>query len=427
MGYTISEKILGKHAGKKVKAGDVAVCKIDFCFSQDGTSELVIDSFYAFHKARVFDKRKFGIVIDHSTPSPRQAISNIHQKLRKFAQKHKTMLFDVGCGVCHQVIPEAGVALPGNLVVGADSHTCTYGALNAFSCGLGSTDIAMALATGKNWFRVPETIKVVLKGTLPRGVYAKDIILHIIGKLTANGATYMAIEFSGSVVDKLSMDGRFTISNMGIEMGAKAALFCADKKTENWIKANTQKKKINPVFPDKDALYKKVLEFDVSTLTPQIAKPHTVDNVVSVNKIKSTKVNVAYLGTCTNGRLEDLQQAVQILKGKKVHSGVRLIVAPASKSIYLQATKLGLLEVLVVSGAVILPPGCGPCVGTHAGVPADGEVVISTANRNFKGRMGNPSAFIYLGSAATIAASALEGKIADPRKYFKNKSQKASK
>jgi len=417
MGYTIAEKILSRHCGKKVKAGDVAVCDIDFCFSQDGTSELVIDSFHSLGKKKVLNPRKFGIVIDHSTPSPKQAISNIHQKLRQFTRKQGTILFDVGCGVCHQVVPEAGLVLPGNLVVGADSHTCTYGALGAFSCGLGSTDIAIVLASGKNWFRVPETIKIILKGKTPHGVTAKDIILHIIGKLGANGCTYKSVEFYGPVVDKLSMDGRFTISNMVVEMGAKCGIFPVDKKTIQWIRKHSRKK-FKALSADKDAGYKQVREFNISKLSPQVAKPHTVDNVVSVKNVQGISIDVAYLGTCTNGRLEDLSSAAKILRKKHVKPGVNFLVAPASRKIYLQAAQAGILETLSRSGAVILPAGCGPCVGTHAGVPADGQNAISTANRNFKGRMGNPKAFIYLASPITVAASAIEGKITDPRKYL---------
>ena len=417
MGYTIAERILSQHSHKKVKAGDVAICNIDFCFSQDGTSELVIDSFHSLGKRSVFNKRKFGIVIDHSAPSPRGDISNIHQKLRRFSREQGVFLFDVGCGICHQVIPEAGLVLPGNLVVGADSHTCTYGALNAFACGLGSTDVAMVLATGKNWFRVPKTVKIIVKGKLSKAVTAKDIILHIIGKLGANGCTYMATEFAGNVIDSLSMEGRFTISNMVVEMGAKCGFFSVDPKTLSWLKGRT-KRKFTPVCADKDAAYKEVKEFDISSLSPQIAMPHSVDNVVDIEEVLGTRIDLAFLGTCTNGRLEDLIQAAAILKGKSLKSDVTFVVGSASKEIYFQAAKMGILELLSRAGAVVLPPGCGPCVGTHAGIPADGQTVISTANRNFKGRMGNPRASIFLASPATVAASAIEGKIADPRKYL---------
>jgi len=418
MGYTIAEKILSKHSHKKVKAGDIAVCDIDFCFGQDGTSELVIDSFRSLGKKKVFNRHRFGIVIDHSAPSPSESISNIHQKLRGFSREQDSLLFDIGCGVCHQVIPEAGLVLPGNLVVGADSHTCTYGALNAFACGLGSTDIAIILAGGKNWFRVPETVKIIVKGKLSPGLTAKDIILYIIGQLGANGCTYKAVEFAGPAIDRLSLDGRFTISNMVVEMGAKCALFVADEKTLRWVKQRT-KRKIKTVVADRDADYEEIREFDISKLSPQLAKPHTVDNVVNIGNVLGTKIDLAYLGTCTNGRLEDLKQAAQILKGKSVHPGVRFVVAPASKEVYLQAAKSGILEVLARSGAVILSAGCGPCVGTHAGIPADGQVVISTANRNFKGRMGNPKASIFLASPLTLAATVVQGKIADPRKHLK--------
>ncbi len=416
MGYTIAEKILSQHSHKRVKAGEVAICDIDFCFSQDGTSELVIDSFRSLGRKRILNKQKFCITIDHSAPSPRQSISNIHQKLRKFSREQGTLLFDAGCGVSHQVIPEAGFVLPGDLVIGADSHTCTYGALNAFACGLGSTDIAVVLASGKNWFRVPQTFKIIVKGKLPQGITAKDIILYIIGRLGANGCTYKAVEFSGPVIDDLSMDGRFTISNMVVEMGAKCGIFSADHKTLRWLKGRT-KKRFKTVQADKDADYEEIKEFDISKLSPQIAKPHNVDNVVDVEKVLGTKIDLAFLGTCTNGRLEDLAQVAEIFKKRRVNSRVTFIVAPASKEVYLQAAKEGILELLSQTGAIILSPGCGPCVGTHAGVPADGQTVISCANRNFKGRMGSSRASIFLASPLTLAASVVEGKIADPRKY----------
>lgn len=420
MGYTIAEKILSEHSHKKVKAGDIAICDIDFCFAQDGTSELVIDSFLSLGNKKVFNKKRFCITIDHSAPSPKQSISDVHQRLRRFSQEQGILLFEVGCGICHQIIPEAGFILPGTLVVGADSHTCTYGALNAFACGFGSTDIAIVLACGKNWFRVPETVKFILKGNIPKGVTAKDIILNIIGQLGANGCTYMAVEFCGPVVDKLSMDGRFTISNMAVEMGAKCALFSADRKTFTWLKKRT-KKRFKLVTPDANANYKEVREFDISKLSPQIAKPHQVDNVVDIEQVLGTKIDVAFLGTCTNGRLDDLVQAAEILKGKQIKSGVSFIVAAASKDIYIEAVRKGIIDIFLDSGAIVLPPGCGPCVGTHAGVPADRQTVISTANRNFKGRMGNPDASIFLSSPLTLAASALEGRIADPRNYLRDK------
>lgn len=418
MGKTIAEKIFSVHSAKDAKAGDVVVADIDFCFGQDGTSMLVIDSFRGLGAKKVFDKDKFCMVIDHSSPSPSIGVSEVHKKMRNFAKEHSLKIFDIGCGVCHQVIPEAGVVTPGDLVVGADSHTCTYGALGAFSTGMGSTDIAVALATGKNWFKVPETIKICLKGKTKKGVYSKDVILYVIGKLGADYSTYKAIEFSGDYVKSLSMDSRFTIANMAIEMGAKAGLFEPDEKTYKWMREHRAKGIEHRVRSDKDAKYSEALEFDVSKIAPQIAKPHTVDNVVAINKLKNIKIDQAFLGTCTNGRLEDLQIAYSILKNKKINKNVRMIIAPASKDIFQKAMEKGIISEFVKAGASVVAPGCGPCVGTHNGVLASGEACISTANRNFKGRMGNPDAFIYLGSPAAVAASALEGKIADPRKYI---------
>ncbi|MCU0652002.1 MAG: 3-isopropylmalate dehydratase large subunit [Candidatus Omnitrophica bacterium] len=417
MSKTIAEKILSAHAGRSLKAGDFAICKIDFAFGQDGTSSIIIDRVKELGLAGL--QAKFCMVIDHSAPSPSEGVSKVHKKMRDFAQNYKTMLYDIGCGVCHQVIPESGEVLPGDLVFGADSHTCTYGALGAFSTGVGSTDLAITLATGRNWLKVPETIKIIVKGKIPKGIFAKDIILYIITDIGADGATYKAIEFCGSVIDQLDMDGRFTISNMVVEMGAKAGFMPVDKKTIAWLKPRIKgKEKITPVIADKDAVYAKTLEYDISKLKPQVSCPHSVDSAVNADSLKGTVIQQAFLGTCTNGRLQDLKIAAAVLKGKKVASGMRLIIAPSSRSIFQQALKLGLVDTFIKAGAVIVAPGCGPCVGTHNGIPADGEKVISTANRNFKGRMGNPSAFIYLASPATVAASAITGKITDPRKYL---------
>lgn len=414
---TISEKILSEHSGKFLKAGDLAICDVDFCLGQDGTSLLIIESFEKLGKGEVFDKNKFAMVIDHNAPSPNAGVSKIHKQMREFADKHKTVFYDIGCGVCHQVIPESGVVSCGDLIIGADSHTCTYGAVGAFATGVGSTDLAVTLASGKNWFKVPESVKVIIKGKLPKGVFSKDIILDVIGKFGADGCTYNGVEFSGEAVDALSVEARFTMANMGVEMGAKAAIFSPDKKTEAWLK-KFSKKKYLPVYADKGAKYIREEVFDVSKIEPTVAKPHTVDNAAKISEVAGTAINQAFLGTCTNGRLEDLTIAAKILKGKKVNRETKLIVAPASRLIYLEAMRKGIISSLVESGAVVMAPGCGPCVGTHEGIPADGETVISTANRNFKGRMGNPNAFIYLASPATVAASSLTGKITDPRKFM---------
>lgn len=417
MGKTIAEKILSIHAKKDVRAGDISICNIDFCFGQDGTSGIIIDRFKELGAKKVFRKSGFYMVIDHNAPSPNQGASLIHKKIREFADKYSVGLYDIGCGVCHQLIPEQGHVVPGDLVLGADSHTCTYGAINVFSTGVGSTDLAIALFTGKNWFKVPETIKIIVKGKLPKGVFAKDIILFIIGKLRANGCTYNSVEFYGEAIEALSLDGRFTISNMAVEMGAKCALMEADKKVLDWVRSHS-KKKPKPVSADRDAQYLNIFKFDISKISPQVAKPHTVDNTVSVEELEGIKIDEAFLGTCTNGRLSDLEIGAKILKGKTVSRDIRLIVAPASREIYLEALKKGYIGTFIEAGASVVAPGCGPCVGTHAGIPADGESVISTANRNFKGRMGNPNAFIYLGSPATVIASAIKGSIADPRKYL---------
>jgi 3-isopropylmalate/(R)-2-methylmalate dehydratase large subunit len=417
MGKTIAEKILSSHSGKNVRAGDFVTCKVDFCFSQDGTSNIVIDRIGEFDTKIKMGKHGFCMVIDHNSPSPNQDISLIHNRMRGFAGKFGFTLYDIGNGICHQVIAEKGHAYPGGLILGADSHTCTLGALNCLATGVGSTDLAITIASGKNWFKVPQTVKIIIGGKFPRGVFSKDIILYIIGRLGASGCTYKSVEFSGKIIKELSMDGRFTIANMAVEFGAKAGIMEADKKTIAWLKGRT-KKRLRPVFADKDAKYEKVIEFDISKLSPQVARPHTVDNVADIELASGKSIDQAFLGTCTNGRLQDLETAVKILRGRKVHPRVKFIVGPASREIYLAALRKGILGYLIESGAVVLNPGCGPCVGTHQGVPAPGETVISSANRNFKGRMGNPDAYIYLASPATVTASAIEGKIADPRKYL---------
>ncbi|MCX5726020.1 MAG: 3-isopropylmalate dehydratase large subunit [Candidatus Saganbacteria bacterium] len=417
MGKTIAEKILSSHSGRDAYAGDIVVADIDFLMGQDGTSGIVIDSFNKMEGKKVFDPGKFAICLDHSAPSPNIGVSEIHKKLREFAKKMGIIFYDVGCGICHQLMPEQGHVVPGDLVIGADSHTCTYGAINAFSTGVGSTDLAAALISGKLWFKVPDTIKMTVSGKFPKGVFSKDLILYIISKMTADGATYKSVEFVGETIDNLSVESRMTISNMAIEMGAKAGIMKADKKAIDWVKKHS-KRKFTPVEADSDAKYSDTIKFDISKISPQVAKPHKVDNVSPIEEVIGTRIDQGFLGTCTNGRIEDLEVAAKILKGKKISGETRLIVAPASKTIFLEALKKGIIETLTKANAVVVSPGCGPCVGTHEGVPADGENVISTANRNFKGRMGNPNAFIYLASPATVAASMLEGKIADPRKYI---------
>lgn len=418
MGKTIAEKILSLKSGLDAKANDIVVADLDFVMGQDGTSPLAIQAFREMDATRVFDPARVAMVIDHSSPSPLQGVSALHHQMRQFASEQGIGLYDIGEGVCHQLVPEQGHVVPGDLVIGADSHTCTYGAINVFSTGVGSTDLAAGIISGKLWFKVPETFKFIVNGKLPPGVYSKDLILYLIGDVTADGATYLAAEYVGSAINDLSVEARFTISNMAIEMGAKCGLMEADEKTTAWVKEHSGRE-FTPVSADADAVYARVKEYDVSDLEPQIACPHTVDNVTPVTKVAGTPIQQGVIGTCTNGRMEDLRIAASVLKGKKIAAGTRLVVAPASRRVFLEAIREGLIETFVEAGAAVVTPGCGPCVGTHNGVPSDGENVISTANRNFKGRMGNNKAFIYLGSPATVAASVLTGRITDPREFIK--------
>lgn len=416
MGNTIIEKILSAHSKHKLCAGDIGICSVDFCFSQDGTTALVLDGLSQFRNVK--SPKKYAMFIDHSAPSPSMGVSKVHSRMREFTKLNKNLFFDVGCGISHQLVIEEGFAYPGALILGADSHTSTAGALSAAAFGVGSTDLAITLATGKNWFKVPSTYKIIIKGKIPRGVFSKDIILHIIHKLTANGATYKSVEFSGEVIEKLSMDARFTITNMTIEFGAKCGLLIVDKKAASYL-SSLGIKKHKAIYSDSGCKYEKVLEFDISKLSPCVAKPHTVDCGARIEEVEGLKIHQAYLGTCTNGRLEDLEIAAKIVKGRKVNKEIKFLVAPASAKIFLEALHKGYIKTFLESGAIVLPAGCGPCVGTHQGVPADAEIVLSSANRNFKGRMGNPNSFIYLASPATVAASAISGKITDPRRYLK--------
>ena len=416
-GKTIAEKIFSAHSGTDARAGDIVVADVDFVMGQDGTTPLAIRALENMGVERVFDPAKVAIVMDHSSPSPLEGVSALHTMMREFGKKTGVRVYDVGCGVCHQLIPEAGHVVPGDLMVGCDSHTCTYGAVNVFSTGVGSTDGAAAMAAGKLWFKVPDTMRVTYTGELRPGVFSKDLILALAGRIGVDGATYMALEFDGPVIDTLSVDARMTISNMAIEVGAKAGLMRADAKTLGWYEGRGERVPA-PVDPDTDAFYAEHLTLAASAIGPQVAKPHAVDNVSPIDEVAGTPIAQGFIGTCTNGRLEDFKIAADILRGRTVHPDVRLIVAPASKQILLDAMEAGYIRDLVAAGAVMVAPGCGPCVGTHNGVPSDGENVISTANRNFKGRMGNSNAFIYLGSPATVAASVIEGVITDPRKYF---------
>lgn len=414
MGQTIAEKIISQHAGHSVKAGELCIAKVDVAAVQDGTGPLMVQEFKKLGKEKPANPKRCILFIDHASPSPRKELSNTHIVLREFAKETGAILSETGCGVCHQRLVESFVN-PGEILVGADSHTCTSGALGAFATGMGSTDVAVAMAMGKTWLKVPQTFKIVVNGVFPNGVYAKDLILHLIGLIGADGATYRALEFHGSTIENMTMSDRFTLANMAVEAGAKAGLFVTDEKTKEFLKQHGREDKFVEVKPDADAVYERVIEIDAAKLEPTVSCPHTVDNTKLAKDLKDVKVNQVFVGTCTNGRIEDLRIAAKILNGKQVNPDVRMIVVPASKEVYKQAIEEGVITTLVDAGAQILGPGCGPCVGVHAGILGDGEVCLATQNRNFQGRMGNTKGFIYLASPAVAACSAITGYITDPR------------
>ena len=416
MGQTIAEKILSAHAGKDVVAGELIIAKVDVTMVQDGTGPLTVQEFKKLGKQLANPKRTI-LFIDHAAPSPRKELSNSHMVLRDFSKDYGAILSDVGDGVCHQRLVEDFV-FPGDILVGADSHTCTSGALGAFSTGMGSTDIAVAMALGKTWMKVPPTFKIVVDGDFQLGVGAKDLILHLIGMIGADGATYKALEFHGSTIDKMPMADRFTLANMAVEAGAKAGLFKTDDTTKQYLESRGHGDKFKKIAPDADAVYERVINIDATRIEPTVSCPHTVDNTKIVSELKDVKVNQVLLGTCTNGRIEDFRLAAKILKGKKVADGVRLLVTPSSRQVLSQMIKEGLVEIFVDAGAALVTAGCGACVGVHAGILGDGEVCLSTQNRNFQGRMGNTQGQIYLASPAVAAYSAIKGHIADPREIL---------
>jgi 3-isopropylmalate/(R)-2-methylmalate dehydratase large subunit len=417
VGKTLAEKILSQKSQSDARAGDIVVARVDLVFIQDTTGPLTIKEFESLGFNSVANKEKTFLFLDHAAPSPNIQLSTDHMLLRRFAQQTGSQLSDVGQGICHQIVAES-LARPGDVIIGADSHTVTAGALAAFATGMGSSDVAVALALGKTWFRVPETIRVLASGSFQKGVYAKDLILHLIGMIGADGATYKALEFGGDTVDNMSISQRLTVANMSVEAGAKAGLFAADYTTRGYLIKQGRGDQYQPVSPDADASYEKSIKIDASSLEPTVSRPHTVDNTVLARELKGVKIQQVFIGTCTNGRLEDLAVAASIFKGKKHHPETRVIIAPASREVFLQAIKAGYIQTFVEAGAAILPPGCGACLGLHQGVLANDEACFSTANRNFKGRMGNPDAFIYLGSPATAAATAITGEITDPREVL---------
>jgi len=417
----IIEKILANASGKQeVSPGEIVEANIDVAMTHDLTGPLAIKSFRKIGAKKVWNNNKVVVILDHLVPASSIISANLHKIVRNFAEEqHIKNFYDVGRGgVCHQVMPEQGHVRPGEVIVGSDSHTCTYGAFGAFATGIGSTELAAVFVTGKLWFRVPEVIKVDVTGKFQKLVTAKDLTLNIVGKIGADGAIYKGLEFGGSTIRDMTIDGRMVLCNMAVEMGAKAGIIEPDQKTLDYVEARTDKP-FKPVKSDPDATYEKVVDVDVSDLEPQVAVPHSVDNVKPVSEVEDTEVDQAFIVSCTNGRLEDLRSAAQILKGKKIVRSVRLVVIPASQEIYLNALNEGLIKTFMESGATIGNPNCGPCLGGHMGIMADGEVCISTSNRNFIGRMGSTKSFVYLASPATVAASALTGKITDPRKVMK--------
>lgn len=417
MGLTLAEKILSQRVGHTVKAGQIVIAPVDVALTQDGTGPLAVRQLQKIGLEKVANPDNTILYIDHAAPSPRRELSNDHVLLREFAHKTGCRLSDVGAGVCHQLIAE-NYGAPGRVIIGADSHTCTAGALAAFATGMGSTDVAMGMALGKTWFRVPESIQVRITGKLPVGVYAKDIILYLIGMLGADGATYKALEFTGDAIATMPMAERLTLSNMAVEAGAKVGLIASDTVTKAYLEEQGRSGDYKPLSADEDAQYQKTMELDVSSLEPILAAPHTVDNTHTVSDLVGTPIDQVFIGSCTNGRLEDLDIVADIMKGGHVAPGVRCIVVPASRQVFVAALQKGYIETLVEAGAIILAPGCGPCVGVHEGILGDGEVSLNTSNRNFQGRLGNPQAFIYLGSPAVAAASALTGVITDPREVL---------
>ena len=423
MPQTITEKILAKHAGKKeVKPGEIINADIDLVMCHDVTTPPAITMLEKEGITKIFDKSKIVVTPDHFVPNKDIKSAELAKRLRDWVNKHDIEnYYEVGRhGVCHAILPEQGHVLPGITIICGDSHTCTHGALGAFSTGVGSTDLAAALATGQLWFKVPETIKFVINGKLPKGVYSKDIILKIISDIGVDGALYKAMEFTGETIGDLSVEARMTITNMAIEAGAKTGIIAPDKKTIDYVKERT-KHKFEVITSDEDAVYSEIKEYDVSTLEPMVSFPSLPSNGKTAKQAENMniKINQAYLGSCTNGRIEDLRIAAKIMKGNKVAKGTRMIVVPATTEIWKQANKEGLLDIFMESQATVSAPTCGACLGGYMGILAEGERCISSTNRNFVGRMGHPKSEVYLASPATVAASAIEGKIVDPRRFIK--------
>jgi len=415
MSYTFVQKVFGRKLKRVPDVGEIVEIEPDFVMSHDNAG-LVIRQFGEMGAKRVFNPDKIAIILDHRIPAESTKTAEGHKRIRKFVREQKISRFhDIGRGICHQVMVEEGYARPGEIVLGTDSHTTTYGALSAFSTGIGATEMASVWALGKLWLKVPESIKIVLKGRFQKGVYAKDLIIYIIGKLTVEGANYISVEYHGDSAKDLTISERMTIANMSMEMGAKNAVFAPDSVLSEFLGRPIEE----PIWADDDADYKRVLEIDLSDIEPMASCPHSVDNVRPIAEISGRKVDQVLIGTCTNGRLDDLKVALDVMGDERVHEGVRLIVCPASRRILEEAVRLGYIERFLRAGAVILPPGCGPCLGAHQGLLAEGEVCASTSNRNFVGRMGAKTSEVYLMSPASAGVCAIRGEIGDVREYLK--------
>jgi 3-isopropylmalate/(R)-2-methylmalate dehydratase large subunit len=416
MGMTLAEKILARASGADdVSAGEFVVADIDLALLHDIFAAQVFETLGSVDVQEVFDPQKTVVVVDHLVPAPTAAAAGLHTQIRDdVARFGIDAFYDAGEGICHQLLPEQGHVRPGMLIVGTDSHTTTYGALGAAGTGIGTSDMVYALTTGRLWFRVPETIRFEISGDLQPGVFWKDVILHLAGRFGADAAQYKAMEFGGSAVKEADMSSRLTVSNMAVEMGAKFGLFAADDVTDRYLRDHGGSG-CEPLEPDPGATYEVVQEISLSDLTPQVAMPHEVDNVGSIAEMEGVTIDQAFIGSCTNGRIEDLRAAADVLAGKRIAPGVRLLVVPASRDVLKEAMETGVLKTLVDAGASVLAPGCGPCFGGHGGLLGPGERCIGTHNRNFVGRMGSAEAEIFLGSPATVAASALAGRISDPR------------
>ena len=418
-GQTLSEKIFSKASGKEARAGEFVMAKVDKAMIHDITGPLAVKGFYeiAGREGKVWDPARIIMLFDHQVPADSLKAAENHIMLRKFAQEQSILNYDIFCGVCHQVMPEMGHVLPGNIIVGTDSHTCTYGALGAFATGIGSTDMASVFATGKLWFMVPQTLQLILNGRLAERVTSKDVVLRIIGDIGADGANYLACEFKGEAAERMSIPERMTVSNMAIEMGAKAGIFDADETTIRYLEERVKDRaaiKERIVKSDEAASFSR-RAWDLSQIEPQGALPHNVDNVRPISQLPETKIDQVFLGSCTNGRFEDLLLASQMMKGEPVAKGVRMIVVPASRIEYMKALRAGLVEKFMEAGAMVESACCGPCMGGSFGLLGAGERCLATSNRNFVGRQGSPKAYVYLASPATAGASAITGYITDPR------------